>query len=220
MKTRRGFIATSLGLITSLGLFQLPGISLVGSAFAKAKKKILPATTRMMSLIRMDPRNLDTRNLPVTPLEGFDTMGETKHKTRLEDWRLKITVGEGVKQSLTYDEMLELPAIERKVLLICPGFFAQHGNWKGLDMNHLLNSLDIDTRVTEVEFSGPTISYKSQYSFSIKDVRTNRVFLAYQVNGSPLPEKHGFPLRVVAEDVYGGRWVKYVDSVKMISRKS
>jgi len=36
------------------------------------------------------------------------------------------------------------------------------------------------------------------------------VFLAYGVNGKTLPQKHGFPLRVVAEDTYGSDWVKYV----------
>ena len=41
----------------------------------------------------------------------------------------------------------------------------------------------------------------------------NKVFLAYEVNGQRLPQKHGFPLRVVAEDHYGFQWVKYVSSL-------
>lgn len=36
---------------------------------------------------------------------------------------------------------------------------------------------------------------------------------AYEVNGEPLPRKHGFPLRIVAEDRYGSEWVKYVYKV-------
>jgi sulfoxide reductase catalytic subunit YedY len=36
------------------------------------------------------------------------------------------------------------------------------------------------------------------------------VFLATHVNGTVLPRKHGFPLRVVAEGYYGSEWVKYV----------
>jgi DMSO/TMAO reductase YedYZ molybdopterin-dependent catalytic subunit len=42
------------------------------------------------------------------------------------------------------------------------------------------------------------------------------VFLAYSVNDRVLPQKHGFPLRVVAEDHYGGSWVKYVYKVTAI----
>jgi sulfoxide reductase catalytic subunit YedY len=40
------------------------------------------------------------------------------------------------------------------------------------------------------------------------------VFLAYRANDRPLPEKHGFPLRVVAQDYYGGVWLKYVYKVE------
>jgi sulfoxide reductase catalytic subunit YedY len=49
--------------------------------------------------------------------------------------------------------------------------------------------------------------------FTIQEILSNKVFLAYQVNGQILPPRHGFPLRVVAEDHYGYEWVKYVDQI-------
>ena len=51
-------------------------------------------------------------------------------------------------------------------------------------------------------------------SFPVAEVLSNQIFLAYQVNGQMLPRKHGFPLRVVAEDHYGSVWVKYVHKVE------
>jgi tungstate transport system ATP-binding protein len=40
--------------------------------------------------------------------------------------------------------------------------------------------------------------------------------LAYiEVNGVTLPPEHGFPLRVVAEDIPGGRWVKWIDYLQI-----
>jgi sulfoxide reductase catalytic subunit YedY len=33
------------------------------------------------------------------------------------------------------------------------------------------------------------------------------------VNGEILPQKHGFPLRLVYEDAYGYDWVKYIEEV-------
>jgi sulfoxide reductase catalytic subunit YedY len=44
----------------------------------------------------------------------------------------------------------------------------------------------------------------------LADVDNGKVILAYAVNGEILPRKHGFPLRLVAEDYYGHDWVKYV----------
>ncbi len=50
--------------------------------------------------------------------------------------------------------------------------------------------------------------------FAIEEIRANKVFLAYQVNGQDLSKKHGFPLRAVAEDLYGSSWTKYVHTVE------
>jgi DMSO/TMAO reductase YedYZ molybdopterin-dependent catalytic subunit len=39
--------------------------------------------------------------------------------------------------------------------------------------------------------------------------------MTYGVNGQALPEKHGFPLRVVPEGHYGDAWAKYVDRAEV-----
>ncbi len=54
--------------------------------------------------------------------------------------------------------------------------------------------------------------------FPIADIRSDKVFLAYQINGERLPQKHGFPLRIVAEDYYGNDWVKYVYKIEAIKK--
>ncbi len=213
MKTRRVFFSAVFGYLTSFGLFLTPGAQWIGAAYAKVKKLLLPANTKMKDLIRKNPGKLDTRNLLETPLQDFQTMGETKYELPSEGWRLKVTGRVSNELSLSYMEMLDLPSVERKVLLICPGFFAQHGRWKGLDMQQILAKAVFEKDATKVTFSGPTDSYKSTNSFSIDLVLSNQVFLAYKVNGKTLPKKHGFPLRVVAEEAFGANWVKFVNSV-------
>jgi sulfoxide reductase catalytic subunit YedY len=47
----------------------------------------------------------------------------------------------------------------------------------------------------------------------LKALDQKKIFLAYRVNGEALPQKHGFPLRLVYEDAYGSDWVKYVDQL-------
>ena len=70
-----------------------------------------------------------------------------------------------------------------------------------------------DSGVTDITFSGPDGTYEKTGQFPIEDIFSDKVFLAYSVDDSVLPKKHGFPLRVVAEDYYGGDWVKYVYKV-------
>jgi len=109
--------------------------------------------------------------------------------------------------SFTYAELTALPPIEREVLLICPGFFANHGRWKGISIATLLRQADVDPAATRITIEG--VRGKTS-RFTLTDVLSDKVFLATHVNGTALPRKHGFPLRVVAEDHYGAEWVKYV----------
>lgn len=210
MRTRRQFINLILGFLSVLGLVFSPIANGVRVVFAKAKKLILPKGTRMDSLVGKNPATLDTRNLDLTPMQEFGTMGLSDHDVDLKKWRLEI--GGQIQRPLkfTYDQIVEMPSIERNVLLICPGVFAYHARWEGISVAQLLKKVGIASGVTHVTFSGPYGTYEKTERFPIEDILADKVFLAYGVNGSVLPEKHGFPLRVVAEDHYGAEWVKYV----------
>jgi sulfoxide reductase catalytic subunit YedY len=185
--------------------------------YGKAKKIILPKDTKRADLIDKDPEDLDARNLEITPLKDFDTMGVTDHEVDLNQWRLEVTGRVKTPLSLTNEEIRDLPPIERNVLLICPGFFANHGKWKGFSLGGLLEKAKVEKGATLVKVSGPEeFGAEKIEEFPIEDIFTNKVFLAYGVNGQILPKKHGFPLRVVAEDYYGSYWVKYAYKVKVI----
>ncbi len=140
-------------------------------------------------------------------------MGITDYEVDVHDWRLEVTGHVKTPLSLTYSEVLALPSVERRVLLICPGFFANHGQWKGILMKELLKKAKIENGVTHVTFKGPEGTYERVRQFPINDILANRVFLAYGVNGETLLKKHGFPLRAVAEGYYGSDWGKYVHTV-------
>ncbi len=97
--------------------------------------------------------------------------------------------------------------------LICPGVFAYHARWKGISVAKLLEMAHVKPEATHVTFRGPDGIYEKTERFPIEDIQSDRVFLAYRVNGKSLPKKHGYPLRIVAEGYYGGEWLKYVYKV-------
>ena len=197
--------------ITGIGVFMHPLFSVVQSVYAKMNKIILPKGTDRESLNSKDPAELDTRNLELTPLEDFGTMGTTDLVVDLKVWSLEIKGLVRNPLKLTYDQIMALPSIERDVLMICPGVFSNYGRWKGISMKALLNPAGIRKEATHINFIGPKIhQYEKTALYPIEDVLADTVFLAYGVNGKPLPQKHGFPLRVVAEGTYGSDWVKYV----------
>jgi DMSO/TMAO reductase YedYZ molybdopterin-dependent catalytic subunit len=213
MKKRRQFLKLVLGFFAGLGVWLNPVFSVLGSGVKKVGRIILPKETARETLKDKNPATLDTRNLEPTPLGGFGTMGLSDYAVSLDSWRLEVT-GEVQKPlRLRYEEITGLPAIERNVLLICPGFFANHGAWKGISIKALLDLAQAREGVTHVTVHGPEGKYESLQRYPMEDVLSNKVFLAYQVNGKALPQRHGFPLRTVAEDYYGYDWVKYVYKV-------
>ena len=215
MENRREFIKTAFGFLAGMGLLFSPFLSVLRKAYAKAHKVILPKDTRRESLIHRNPSTLDTRNLDITPLQNFSTMGLSDYQADLDDWRLEVTGRVEMPLTLTYSQILTLPSIERNVLLICPGFFANHGRWRGISMGKLLETAKMKKGVTHVTFSGEDGGNERVERFPIDDILSDKVFLAYGVNGETLPKEHGFPLRVVAEGYYGYDWLKYVYKVTL-----
>ena len=217
MKTRRQFIQSTVALLSGLGVFFSTIDAWLAKAYARTKRILLPKGTDLSALSDKNPAELDTRNLDVRPLADFEVMGLSDYEVDLKSWRLIIEGNVDAPTEIAYTRLVELPSIERKVLLICPGFFANHGSWKGVSLLTVLDLARMRADTTHISVSGPEGRYEKKERFPIADVRTDKVFLAYEVNGKKLPRKHGFPLRIVAEDYYGDDWVKYVYRIEAIN---
>jgi sulfoxide reductase catalytic subunit YedY len=215
MEKRRHFLKTTFGFITSLGILVSPFFQAVRMVYGKTKKIILPKDIDRDGLRRRNPALLDTRNLEPTPLKDFQIMGDSSYGVNINTWRLEVAGRVKKPLNLSYSQISDLPSFERNVLLICPGFFANHGRWKGISLAPLIEQAQMKNDVTHVTFSASSDVGDNEESFPIADVVSDRVFLAHGVNGQPLPMKHGFPLRVVAEGYYGSFWVKYVTRVSL-----
>jgi DMSO/TMAO reductase YedYZ molybdopterin-dependent catalytic subunit len=213
VETRRNFVKSIFAGVMGLGFILEPVFSTAKLLYAKAEKIIVPRGTPIETLRNKNPKDLDTKNLEVTPLTEFGTMGLDDLKVDVKQWRLLVEGSVGKSLSLSYPELTALPSVEKTVLLICPGFFANNGVWKGVSVKELLTRADVSKDANYVTFRGPEGDYEKVFRVPLNDVLTDKVFLAYKVNDEALPTKHGFPLRVVAEGYYGSDWVKYVYKV-------
>jgi sulfoxide reductase catalytic subunit YedY len=158
----------------------------------------------------MNPAEVDNRNLEVDPLNQFGTMGLTDVVIDSKTYRLKITGKVERPLSLSYDQILKLPSLTETVLLICPGFFSINGRWTGVNVKSLIQEAQIKKEAQYVDIGG---AHGKNVRIPLKTLGQKKVLLAYRVNGETLPQKHGFPLRLVYEDAYGYDWVKYIEEV-------
>jgi DMSO/TMAO reductase YedYZ molybdopterin-dependent catalytic subunit len=203
--TRRKFLTSSILVPPFFSQF-------VSSLWAQAKK-ILPKGFKKEGLKNMNPAEIDNRNLEVDPLARFGTMGPTDVAVDLKTYRLKVTGAVGRSLSLSYDQILKYPSVTEVVLLICPGFFSNNGRWTGVSLKTLLHEAQVKEEASYLDVKG---AYEKGVRIPLKDIDRKKILLAYRVNGEPLPQKHGFPLRLVYEEAYGFDWVKYVDEIVIL----
>jgi len=209
MWTRRKFLRKSLWI--SFGGFLLSSSlwNFVSNSWAKAKQ-LLPKGFSKSKLKDMNPAEIDNRDLEIHPLDKFGTMGPTDVAIDLKTYRLKVTGKVERPLSLSYGEILNYPSLTETVLLICPGFFANNGRWTGVSLKSLTQEAQIKKEAQYIDIVG---AHEKRVRITLKALDQKRIFLAYRVNGETLPQKHGFPLRLVYEDAYGYDWVKYVDEI-------
>lgn len=162
-------------------------------------------------IISMDPRLVDASALPLTSVDSLHSTG-TPQSVDLPKWRLTVS-GKGISTplSLTYDELSRFPMVKKRVLLICPGFFYDYLEWEGVPLQAFLAKAGAGSyaRVVFTSVDG----YKAD--FTKDEIETDLVMVALKGNGVPLPQAHGFPARIVAEGIYGGRWVKYLNAITL-----
>ena len=198
-------MAFLIGSFTNLSIFW----NFISTSWAKAKQ-LLPKGFPKDPMINMNPAEIDNHNLDIDPLDKFETVGPTDVAIDLKTYRLKITGEVGRPLSLSYEQILQYPSHTDVVLLICPGFFANNGRWTGVNFKVLLKEAQVRKEAHYIDIKG---AYEKVVRIPLKELHQKKIFLAYRINGEPLPMKHGFPMRLVFEDAYGYDWVKYVEEI-------
>ncbi|MEN3188354.1 MAG: molybdopterin-dependent oxidoreductase [Atribacterota bacterium] len=187
-------------------------VASLGVSEAKERVKLAPDTPDT-EIIFMNPAEVDSSLLPLDSIKNLHTTGIPPENLDIGSWRLEIS---GVKAqsplSLSYEELLALPMVKKKVLLICPGFFADYAEWEGVPLRTLLERAQVEEyrRIRLVGIDGYEVFFTQR---ELEEEKLDLLFLALRVNGEALPLEHGFPVRLVAEDFYGSRWVKWLKEI-------
>lgn len=208
--SRRNFIAwlvrAAAWSVAAAAMAMMP----LAKAWAAVKRKRLPADTPREALAKMAPPLIDASQIPPTPLDQFGVMGTDDEAVDMSPWRLEIGGKVAKPLLLTYAQLLARPVVERKLPLICPLVFANQGVWKGCAIWPLLQEAGVSDNARELVATGADGAQDAQRRFGLDVVRTGELFLCYAVNGEALPVKHGYPLRIVAGQEFGDKWLKYV----------
>ena len=157
---------------------------------------------------------------PITPNDKHyvvtqNVVDPTPH---LDVWRLDINGLVGNPGTYTFDELQKLPSTSRAITLECisngpPGHLISTAVWQGVPFRELL-----------ARHGGalPNARYVAFYSvdgYSISQpldvVLQADALLAYRMNGAELPNRHGYPLRVLIPGRYGEENPKWLTRIEL-----
>lgn len=153
-----------------------------------------------------------------TPIDTFYRVDTSLVMPTIDpaEWVLDIDGDVDHAFSLTYDDVLQMPMIERDITMMCisnevGGQYAGAARWLGVPVREVLARAGIRDNVDQIvstDVDGMTISTPVQALTDDRDA-----LLAVGMNGEVLPRKHGFPVRLVTPGLYG-----YVGSTKWLRR--
>ncbi len=129
----------------------------------------------------------------------------------IETCRLRISGSVDKPLSLSYEQIRGMEAERERIRLVCPGFFTDEGFWTGVRIGDLLALAEIREGAHRVSFLSADGGYRAD--LSLDEVLGEGMLIAYAFEDKPLARVHGYPLRVVAKDQAGSRWVKWLGEI-------
>jgi DMSO/TMAO reductase YedYZ molybdopterin-dependent catalytic subunit len=162
--------------------------------------------------------DLDVEGLSpfVTPNDDFYRIDTalTVPQVSKDDWRLRIHGMVERELELTFDDLLAREQVSEYVTLSCVsnptgGPYVGNALWQGVRLDAILAEVGVDPASTQlVSRSADGWTCGTPVS-SLVDGRN--AMLAIGMNGEPLPDEHGYPVRMVVPGEYG-----YVSATKWV----
>ena len=135
-----------------------------------------------------------------------------------ESWRLEFDGLVNNPLSLTLAQIRARPSITQVITLQCisnriGGDLTGTTKWKGVPLSHLLEEVGLLPGVKELAIEAADGFYES---VSMEDLKDERTLLVYEMNDEPLPDAHGFPLRIYIPNRYGMKQPKWITRITAI----
>jgi DMSO/TMAO reductase YedYZ molybdopterin-dependent catalytic subunit len=111
-----------------------------------------------------------------------------------------------------------MPAVEQETTLLCISYgigsgLCSNAIWKGVPLPSLLAQVKPKPNVTTVLFRAADGYYET---FRFEKAMEPTTLVAYEMNGEPLPQGHGFPLRLIVPGLYGEKNPKWLTQIELL----
>ncbi|MDB4955799.1 MAG: oxidoreductase molybdopterin binding protein [Myxococcales bacterium] len=117
---------------------------------------------------------------------------------------------------LSLDELRAMPAVSQMITLECisnrlGGDLISTSLWTGVPLAYVLQQAGMRAAAKAVHIRAADGFYES---VGAEDIRDPRTLLVYAMNSVPLPEAHGFPLRIYIPNRHGMKQPKWITELR------
>ena len=158
----------------------------------------------------------------ITPASSFYLIDAalTSPRVNAADWKLSVKGAVENPVEFSYKDLQEMSTIESDVTLSCVsnpvgGGLVSNGRWTGVLLSDVLKEAGVSreniTRASEQLVGRSVDGFTAGFRTDIA-LDGRHALVAFGLNGSELPIKHGYPVRLVVPGLYG-----YVSATKWLS---
>src|SRR5579859_3946563 len=161
----------------------------------------------------------------ITPVQNFYVVSKNFSDPVVDgqSWRLSLGGLVDRPQHLSLSELRSLPSVTQYVTLECisndvGGDLMSTGSFTGVRMTDLIAMASPRGDGTWAAFRAQD-GYAESLSLSTIDSEPE-ILVAYDLDGSPLPNAHGYPARVLIPGRYGMKGPKWLTSIDIVRQES
>ena len=223
--TRRRALLGTAAVAALVAIVSLP-LSRVAALGSGGLGNVTSAARRLRTRAEIAPADPAVDALPgitarVTPNEDHYVVDTTLVKPRvlIDEWRLDIKGEVETPFTLTYDQLLDLEAVEQMHTLECisnnvGGDLISTALWTGVPLRDLLARAQVKPNAYDVVFTSVD-GYTD--SIPIAKAMDERTLVAYLMNGKTVPQDHGYPARMLVPNIYGMKNVKWIRTIQVVT---
>ncbi len=195
------------------------GVAIAGGGVALARKLYRVAT------FSYDGTQYKGRIVePITPNDLFYCVTKNVVDPRVDVRLWHLEVNGLVQNQATWrlQDLTGFSAVEQETTLMCisnglDAGLISNAVWKGFPLRDLLERAGTLSDAARVRLHGVD-NYTD--TIPLEKAMDPTTLLAYEMNGVPLPDRHGYPLRVIVPGYFGEKHVKWLTRIELTDKNA
>jgi hypothetical protein len=156
---------------------------------------------------------------PITPNDLFYCVTKNVIDPRVDVrlWHLEVNGLVRNPATWRFQDLKGFSAVEQETTLMCisnglDAGLISNAVWKGFPLRDLLDQAGANSDAARVRLHGVD-NYTD--TIPMEKAMAPTTLLAYEMNGQPLPDRHGYPLRVIVPGYFGEKHVKWLTRIEV-----